>query len=287
VASQPKKVGPWTVRGLLKLGGQGTVYTAQKDEGAQLVAVKVLKISKPKRRARFIQEVKVHASLSANQATNIIPLLDHNLEELTEPESGVRGYVAMPLAQWSLQDLADTFRGRTELCLDVFRGIVKGICNAHAAGVIHRDIKPANILFLDTSFNPLVSDFGICFLKETPDSERLTEVGETVGPKFFMAPEQERGGVTEVDFSADIYTLGKVLHYMLTGRYLYREKLAEAFSEDELANDKRLGVIHQEILAKTVIEDPAARIQSAHEVLRIVEEMLSSLRLPEPKGGGG
>jgi serine/threonine protein kinase len=275
-----RKVGPWVLRELLREGGQGRVFKAQKEEGRELVAVKVLNVSRPKKRARFVQEVEVHASLSAKGAPNIIPVLDHNLEELAEPEGGVRGYVAMPLAQWSLQDLvlAGTFRGRTELCLEIFSGVLTGICNAHAAGVIHRDMKPANVLFLDASFSPLVSDFGICFLKETPDSERLTDAHETVGPKFFMAPEQERGGVTDVDFSADIYTLGKLLHYMLTGRYLYREKLLEAFSEGELDKDRRLKVIRQQVLERTIIEDPASRIQSARELLEAVEEMLNSLR---------
>lgn len=93
-----------------------------------------------------------------------------------------------------------------------------------------------------------------------------------------MAPEQERGGVTDVDFSADIYTLGKLLHYMLTGRYLYREKLLEAFSEGELDKDKRLNVIRQQILARTIVEEPGSRIQSAEELLEVVEEMLNSLR---------
>jgi serine/threonine protein kinase len=101
---------------------------------------------------------------------------------------------------------------------------VTGIRSAHQHGAIHRDIKPANVLFLDESLRePMVSDFGICFLKETIESERLTEHGETVGAKFFMAPEQERGGITDVAEASDIYALGKLLHFMITSRYLYRE----------------------------------------------------------------
>ncbi len=271
--ANPRRAGPWILRELLKVGGQGRVFKAQKEEGQELVAVKVLNLARPKKRARFVQEIEAHASLSAKGAPNIVPVLDHNLEELAEPETGVRGYIAMPLAQWCLQDLieAGTFRRRTGLTLEIFRGVVTGIRNAHAAGVIHRDIKPANVLFLDVSLNPLVSDFGICFLKETPDSERLTDAGETVGARFFMAPEQERGGVTDVDFSADIYALGKLLHYMLTERHLHREKLSEAFLESELDEDKRLDVIRQQILARTIIEDPASRIQSANELLETVE----------------
>jgi serine/threonine protein kinase len=89
-----RKVGAWIVRELLKEGGQGRVFKAQKEEGKELVAVKVLNVSRPKKRARFVQEVEVHASLSVRGAANIIPVLDHNLEELAEPEGGVRGYIA-------------------------------------------------------------------------------------------------------------------------------------------------------------------------------------------------
>jgi len=109
--SPARKVGPWILRELLKEGGQGRVFKAQREEGKELVAVKVLNVSRPKKRARFVQEVEVHAALSTRGAPNIIPVLDHNLEVLAEPESGVRGYIAMPLAQWSLHDLvlAGTF----------------------------------------------------------------------------------------------------------------------------------------------------------------------------------
>lgn len=273
-----KTVGPWKLGERLGKGGQGSVFEATREEGT-VAAVKVITLSRPKRRARFIQEVRIHAALSEKRAANVLPLLDHNLEEVSGSENAVRGHIAMPKAICSLDDRYRLFNLRTEFCLETFLGVVNGIRNAHVEGAIHRDIKPANVLFLDDSLRePMVSDFGICFLKETPDADRLTEPGETVGAKFFMAPEQERGGVTDVTESADIYALGKLLHFMITSRHLYREKLSEAFDEGELRHDERLTVVRDKLLARTIVEEPDKRVPSADELFQIASEMLDSFR---------
>jgi len=247
------------------------IFKASKGE-EELVALKRIQTKRLKKASRFIQEIKSHVRLSSQGAKNIITVLDHKIEEL--PNGSVRGYIVMPLAKSSLQDIIKLFIGRVELSLEVFRGIVNGINEAHKNEIIHRDIKPSNILFLDsTVLVPLVSDFGICLLKDIPKEDRLTEVGETVGAKFFMAPEQERGGITEVNESADIYALGKLLHYMLTERTLPREKLDEAFTEEEMELNPRLRVILQEILERAIVEDKNERLQSANELLTIIEKL--------------
>ena len=272
-------VGQWALGERLGRGGQGSVYLAARGEGPEFAAAKVLNLSRPKKRARFLQEVEAHASLSARKAPNIIPIIDHDVHELSEPEDGVEGYIVMPRAKWSLEDLTDLYRGRVELCLETFIGITNGIATAHREGVIHRDIKPANVLFLDLSCRePLVSDFGICLLKETAETARITDVGESVGARWFMAPEQEVGGMSDIQFSADVYALGKLLHYMLTARHLPREKLSDAFTEPELRNDVRLIVIQEEILARAIVEDPTARLQTSSELLTIGLEVLRSFR---------
>lgn len=274
----PKTVGPWKLGEQIRKGGQGRVFEATRDEGT-VAAVKVLEISWPKKRARFIQEVKIHSQLSEAHAANIIPVLDHNLEELSNSEMGVQGYIAMPRAVCSLDDRIGLYTLRTDLCLETFLGVANGIRNAHQAGAIHRDIKPANVLFLDESLKePMVSDFGICFLKETPDSDRVTEQGETVGARFFMAPEQERGGITDVTESADIYALGKLLHFMITSRRLEREKLSQAFQEEEVRRDERLAAVRDKLLARMIVEEPTRRIQSADEIIKIASEILDLFR---------
>lgn len=276
----PETIGPWRLANRLGGGGQGTVFRATREEGT-VAAVKVIRLSKPKKRARFIQELKTHALLSDKKAPNIMPVLDHNLEEVSEPENAIRGYIAMPLAVYSLDNRISNglYNLRTELCMETFLGIVTGIRAAHEHGAIHRDIKPANVLFLDTSLRePMVSDFGICFLKETSEGDRLTEYGETVGARFFMAPEQERGGITEVTESADVYALGKLLHFMITSRYLYREELSGAFEDGEISKDGRLRIIRDDLLARMIVEDRSKRIQSAGEVLGIATGLFSRFR---------
>ncbi|HEV2960775.1 MAG TPA: hypothetical protein VG649_03050, partial [Candidatus Angelobacter sp.] len=107
---------------------------------------------------------------------------------------------------------------------------------------------------------------------------RVTEHGETVGARFFMAPEQERGGVTDVTESSDIYALGKLLHFMITSRNLFREELSRAFLDNELREDKRLNIVRDDLLARMIVEDPSKRIQSANEVLEITSNMLGDFR---------
>ncbi|HYA25030.1 MAG TPA: serine/threonine-protein kinase [Terriglobales bacterium] len=269
-----RTIGPWKLGDQLGRGGQSSVFKATRAEGT-VAAVKVIGLSRPKRKARFIQELKIHALLSEKRAPNVIPVLDHNLEDVSGPEGAIRGYIAMPVAVCSLDDRIGLYNLRTEFCLETFIGITNGIQAAHQHGAIHRDIKPANVLFLDETLKePMVSDFGICFLKETLEEERLTEHGETVGARFFMAPEQERGGVTDVNEASDIYALGKLLHYMITSRYLYREELGKAFQESEIAKDERLRSIRDEMLVRMIVEDPSKRIQSADEVLEIARKVL-------------
>jgi serine/threonine protein kinase len=281
VAKVGDNFGGWTLRRFIGDGGQGEVFAATKLEGGEEVAVKIVKATKPKKRSRFLQEVGIHAALSSQRAPNIIPVIQHNLEELED--GGVHGFIVMPLAVGTLADYREVLVGRVELCLEVFAGILRGVVAAHAASVVHRDLKPSNVLFLDRSLRtPFVADFGICLLKTVATQDRVTEVGETVGAKFFMAPEQERGGVADILPSADNYALAKLLHNMLTGRYLYREEVDKAFTERELHADVRYQQILDRILSKTLVQDPAARIQSATELLEIVE----SIRRTDGSGDG-
>jgi len=188
MAKAGEQFGKWTIQRKIGRGGQGEVFSATAEEGQRESAIKVIKATKAKKRARFLQEIAVHAALSAQNAPNIVPVIDHNLEQLEGGE--VKGFIVMPLAELSLADASNRMIGRTELCLEVFEGVVNGVVQAHQVDVIHRDIKPGNVLFLDATLrNPLVTDFGISLLRETTNKDRLTDAGETVGAKYFMAPE--------------------------------------------------------------------------------------------------
>jgi serine/threonine protein kinase len=89
-----------------------------------------------------------------------------------------------------------------------------------------------------------VSDFGICLIADRPT--RHTETGEVVGPVVFMAPELEGGGQLDVTVDADIYSLGKVIYYMLTGGVrLPRENLEELFARAHPHDTERRDVGRQ------------------------------------------
>jgi serine/threonine protein kinase len=263
--------GKWKIVRKIDSGGQGKVYAATGEEGTEEVAIKIIKAYKPKKRARFIREVEAQIKLTLGKAGNIVSIIGHNLKDLSEGKTS--GYYVMPMAINTLEKALPIFVWRVEICLEIFEGIVNGIKSAHQAGIIHRDIKPQNILFLDKSLKePLIGDFGICFLKDKKDG-RITENGETVGAKYFMAPEQERGGIVDVEKSADIYPLGKLLHHMLTERMIYREEIEGAFTEEEIKREPRLIEIHEKLLSKTIVEDPHERIQTANELLKIIRHL--------------
>lgn len=267
-----RKIGKWNIVSLIHRGGQASVYEAFENEGTPIFALKKIETNAIKKRSRFIQEIEKHVQLSDKKASNIIPIIDHNLESL---KNGNKiGFIVMPKAVTTLGNKISFTKNRIEICLEIILGILNGIKEAHEIGIIHRDIKPFNILFLDDSLRePVISDFGICFVKETPEDLRVTAINETVGAKFFMAPEQERGGFVEVDERADIYALGKLLHHMLTGRTLFRENLKEAFESEELDSDIRYKAIFDEILSLTIKFDKEDRFNSVEEFIDAVRKI--------------
>lgn len=267
----PKEINGWKIHGQIGKGGQAHVFEAVKDEGQPIRAIKIIRSRSIQKRTRFAQEITKHLELSKSTSRNIIPILDHNLEEFSTGQ--VDGYIVMPKALNTLEQSMPIFKGRVELCLEIIHGILSGVKEAHKIGVIHRDLKPSNILFCDPQLGcPLISDFGICFVKERI-GDRITQAYETVGAKFFMAPEQEQGGIVDVTEAADIYALGKLLHYLLTGRHLFRENLSEAFYESELSSDGRLKLILEKILSKSVVLEPSERFRSVDDYIEAVKSI--------------
>lgn len=94
--------------------------------------------------------------------------------------------------------------------------VLRGLIDAHTAGVVHRDLKPSNV-FLTTKGGrkrAMVLDFGICKM-EAPDGEHLTTTGEALGTIAYMAPEQIREA-SAVDDRADLYAFGVLVFEMLS-----------------------------------------------------------------------
>lgn len=216
--------GRWRIVGArLGQGGQSEVFRAT-DESRALEGEYALKrVLNPARHDRFRAEVDAIRKL---KHPNIIALVDHSALEVSEGDEE-RQYLVMPIAAGG--SLADPgrvalYKGNIEGTLQVALQLASALAAAHAAGVIHRDVKPANVLFTGDGHVIWLSDFGICLIRE---AERHTRLDEIVGPRSFMAPELEAGGLLEVAPSADVYSFGKVIYYMISGgTTLPREELS-------------------------------------------------------------
>jgi serine/threonine protein kinase len=169
-----------------------------------------------------------------------------------------------------LSKVVDRYRGQLDGVLTVAIQIARALQSAHAARIIHRDVKPENILFPGEDHPIWVADFGICLIQAR--GQRNTREGEVVGPIAFMAPELEAGGQLAVTPAADIYSLGKVIYYMITGGVrMWRERLhEEAYAAPFAAGGRPLRL--KIVLSQMICALPE-RIQSMDEVLSRLEAL--------------
>lgn len=155
--------------------------------------------------------------------------------------------------------------------------ILRGLIDAHIAGVVHRDLKPSNVFLAlkGGRIRAMVLDFGVCKM-DTVDAERLTGTGESIGTVAYMAPEQIRGA-SKVDDRADLYAFGVLVFEMLCGRLPHDGPSQMAILASKLENDPaRLRDCSRvptpdgldALVAKALLRDPKQRFASAQELLK-------------------
>jgi len=204
----------WRIVEDIDQGGQAHVFKVvdRSDSSGTVFALKRMK--NPKRKGRFDQEI---GALKLLTHPAIPKIVDHSVP------SDEDQWLVMPFAEdGNLKDKVALFKGNIDSTLQVSLNLADALGHAHDNSVIHRDVKPENILFPKKN-DPTcwLSDFGICLFVDGP---RYTEPDEIVGPRFFMAPEVEQGGPESATAAADVYSLGKVIYYILSGGTVpYRE----------------------------------------------------------------
>ena len=155
--------------------------------------------------------------------------------------------------------------------------ILRGLIDAHIAGVVHRDLKPSNVFLAlkGGRIRAMVLDFGVCKM-DTVDTERLTGTGESIGTVAYMAPEQIRGA-SKVDDRADLYAFGVLVFEMLCGRLPHDGPSQMAILASKLENEPaRLRDCSRvptpdgldALVAKALVRDPKQRFTSAQELLK-------------------
>jgi hypothetical protein len=205
----PTAFGAYRVVGSLGAGGMGVVLEVRHAETGAGYALKTVLASEAGHRERVLARFRREAELNAR--------LDHpgvvriHAAEFEGPEP----YLVQELLPGGTLTMLVEREGPLtwEEALRITREVSAALLHAHERGVVHRDLKPENVLFAEDGGVRLV-DFGLA-VSLAEGSLRLTNTGEIVGSPAFMAPEQIRGGSGEA--SVDLYALGGLLYYMLTG----------------------------------------------------------------------
>jgi len=206
----------YTLMGKLGKGAMATVYKARQISLDRIVAIKVL----PKKSnqsadfvERFYKEGRAAAKLGHN---NIVQAID-----VGSTPDGYHFFVMEYVEGRTLYDVMQPppvgeGRNFTEpQALDIGIQMGEALAHSHEKGLIHRDVKPKNIILTSSNIAKL-TDLGLA--REVQDKQAAeSEAGKAYGTPYYISPEQIRGDI-DIDFRADIYSLGATLYHMVTGK---------------------------------------------------------------------
>lgn len=272
-------VGGVLIEALIAEGGMGRVYRATQQEPRRTVAVKVMRpVASRLAVARFQREVDVLARLRHPSIAQVYFAGTQRLG-LDEVRYFVMEHVPEAKTIVAFADASElSVRERCALFLQVCDAVAHG----HAAGVVHRDLKPGNVL-VDPAGQVKVIDFGVARLLDA-ESGSYTETGQFVGTRHAMSPEQFATDGRAVDARSDVYSLGVLLHQLLTGRLPYdidETSLVATARIVEEAVPRRLEVADRSRHGLAVIADrclakrPTDRYASAADLAADVRRVLA------------
>ena len=205
----PRTLGDYELIEEIARGGMGVVYKARQISLNRQVAVKLIKagsLADERDVRRFRGEAEAAASLDH---PHIVPVYDVGDHQGTH-------YFSMGLVSGSsLKELVATGPVAVRDAAQLVATIAEAVAYAHRNGIVHRDLKPSNVL-IDAEGRPKVTDFGLA--KNMRMQESLTDTGQVLGTPGYMPPEQAAGQLDRVGPLSDVYSLGAILYYLLTGR---------------------------------------------------------------------
>ncbi len=260
-------------------GGMGVVYRARDCRLGRIVALKVIApelLEDATVQRRFLEEAVTAASF---EHPNVVPVYDAGESE---------GIAYMVMRYVPGMDLCAMACALGPLGPARAAGIVAAVGDAldamHRAGYVHRDVKPRNVLIARDG-HVYLTDFGLA--RRVASGSGATCAGHWVGTVDYAAPEQIRGGHT--DARTDVYGLGCLLHFCLTGHAPYaRENLearlwAHLHEPPPSPSQLRSGVptAMDTLVARALAKDPADRFGSAGELGR--SALLAARRAPSSR----
>lgn len=259
-----QRYGKWRIRRSLSQGGQAHTFLVAEDGAPERGFFVLKRLINLNRVDRFRTEIRAYDDLSH---PNLLKIEDDDLE-------ASRPYLVTEFCEGGSLAEADIPQYSLRERLLMFIQICGGVAHAHAhsPAIVHRDLKPENI-FLRDRLTPVVGDFGICHYK---DGERMTVVDEVAGSRWYVAPELAHGFADDEDVTpaADIYSLGKLLYWMLAGRVFDREVYRTPRFDLTKGQTKSDYFFIYDLLDKMIVEVPSKRLANANEVAEAVESII-------------
>ena len=271
------RIGRYEIVQELGRGAMGAVYKAIDPQIDRTVAIKVILTTNlsPKDlegyKQRFYREARAAGKMSHGSIVTIY--------DITE-DAGGQPYLVMEFVQGrTLESVMADAAGRPlpmAQAFDIAKQVAEALDYAHRRGVVHRDVKPANILITDEGVAK-IADFGIAKM----EGVQLTQTGHMLGTPAFMSPEQFSGG--EIDARSDLFSLGTILYWMLTGTkpfhadtlsmVTYKVVFAEPPLPALVNPDLPAQVNH--VIARSIAKKPEARYRSCRELADDLDSLLA------------
>jgi eukaryotic-like serine/threonine-protein kinase len=216
-AFEARKLGQYRLKQRLGEGGMGEVYLAEHMLLRRPCALKLIRPDQAGDQTtlrRFEREVRATATLTH---FNTVEIYDYG-----HTVDGTFYYVMEYLPGLSLQDLVDRHGPVSpERAIHLIRQVCAALSEAHGIGLLHRDIKPSNIIACERGGVYDVAkllDFGLVrSIGLGKEAIKLTQEGVLAGSPPYMSPEQAKGR-NDLDARSDIYSLGSVVYFLLTGQ---------------------------------------------------------------------
>lgn len=252
-------------------GGQAQTFLVRDRINGDDSKFALKRLKNVNRVERFEHEIAAVQSLSH---PNLLSVVDFSLR--VDGKRDKPYMVSEFCAGGSLAGI-DSSRWRKDISatLNLFAEICDGVGAAHKrpeGAIVHRDIKPENVLLRDEFGSPVICDFGIAYI-ENHERERLTLVDEAVGARLFIAPELSDGRSEDVKPWSDVYSLGKLLYWMVAGgRVFDREQHRTPRWNLASTGDSRVFEHINRLLDRMIVLDPNARFKNADEVAAAVRK---------------
>ncbi|KPK61836.1 MAG: hypothetical protein AMS21_08815, partial [Gemmatimonas sp. SG8_38_2] len=269
-ADRAQKLGQYTLEKKIGEGGMGAVYRARHALLRRPTAVKLLpeETSSEEAVTRFEREVQLTSELTH---PNTIEIYDYG----RTPE-GVFYYAMEYLPGYSLNQLVELFGPLPEArVIHILDQACSSLAEAHSAGIIHRDVKPSNIMVCERGgIHDVVKvlDFGLVKEVDQASDLSITAVGSVTGTPLYVSPEGIKSP-DDADGRSDLYCLGAVGYYLLTGGHVFPgESPLEVFSHHLTSTpeppsarvDREIAKDLEDLILRCLEKDPNQRPGDAH-----------------------